>query len=125
MSAGFHASGDMERVAARRADGCGEAPGISTRIDASAHAVRRADASEDIEARVGGISDETERFDIMGKSCDISSRDAGQQERAPGRGAQAAVAVALGEFGEACQRIGVDAAEGQANAEGAALLISQ
>ena len=61
MGAGFDAAGDMERVAVCRADDRGEAGGIAARIDAGAHAGRRADTGEDIEARIGGIGDETER----------------------------------------------------------------
>ena len=63
--------------------------------------------------------------DFLGKCLSVACGNAGQQQRAPGRGAQASVAVALRDVGERVQRIGFDAAEGQANAEGASCLICQ
>ena len=117
MGARFDAAGDMERVVVCRADDRGEAGSVAARIDAGAHAGRRADTGEDIEARVGGIGDETEAFDFLGKCHSVACGNPGQQQRAPGRGAQASVAVALREIGERVQRMGFDTAEGQANAE--------
>ena len=113
----------MERVVACRADDRGEAPGIASRIDACAHAGRRADTGKDVETRISGIGDETECLDVIGKSLGVGSGKAGEQQGAPGGGAQVSVAVAVGEVGQRVQRTGFDAAERQANAEGASCLI--
>ena len=125
MGARFAAAGDMQAChrVPRRMSG-GEAGGIAARIDAGAHAGRRADTGEDVEARIGGIGDETECLDVIGKSLGVGSGNAGEQQRAPGRGAQVSVAVALRDVGQRVQRIGFDAAERQPNAEGASCLIS-
>ena len=62
--------------------------------------------------------------DFVGKLSISARGNAGQQQRAPGRGAQASVAVAFRDIGKRVQRVGFDAAEGQPNAEGALCLIS-
>ena len=125
MGARFDAARDVEGAVVCRADDRGEAGGIAARIDAGAQAGRRADTGEDVEAWIGGIGDEIERRDVIGKSRDIGGGDAGEQQRAPGRGAQASVAVALGEIGQTRERFRFDTAERQPNAKGTSRLISQ
>ncbi len=123
MGARFAAAGDMQAVIACGSNSGGEAGGIAARIDAGAQAGRRADTGEDVEAWIGGIGDETECLDVNGKSLGVGSGKAGEQQGTPGRGAQVSVAVALRDVGQRVQRIRFDAAERQANAEGASCLI--
>ena len=85
---------------ARHADGGGKADGIAARIDACAQAGRRADTGEDIEARIGGIGNEIERGDFVTQVHFIACGDTGQQQRAPGRGAHASVAVTFRDVGK-------------------------
>ena len=87
MGARFAAAGDVQGVIARRSNRGGEASSVAARIDAGARAVRRADAGEDIEAQVGGIGNEAERLDVIGKSLGVGSGNANEQQRALGRGA--------------------------------------
>src|SRR5262245_16865729 len=119
MCARFGAARDMERLIVRGVDdgGC-KAASITARIDAGALAGWRADAGKDVEARVDGIGDEAEGLNFGRKSCCVGGGNAWKQQCAPGRRAQSRVAEALGEIGNMCQRLGFDAAERQANAEG-------
>jgi hypothetical protein len=66
----------MEHVVVSRADDRCEAGGIATRVDARAHAVRCADAGEDVEAWIGGIGNEIECRDFVTQTVFIASRDA-------------------------------------------------
>ena len=114
----------MQAVIACGSNSAGEAGSVAARIDAGAHAGRRADTGEDVEARVGGIGDETEASTSSASLCGVGSGNAGQQQRAPGRGAQVSVAVALRDVGQRAQRICFDAAERQPNTEDTSFLIS-
>ncbi len=65
------------------------------------------------EAGVGRIGDQAKLGHLARQCLRLRGRNTHQQQRAPGRGPQAAVAKALAEIGETRQSLGIDAAEGQ------------
>jgi len=119
MGTRLGAAGDMNGYALGSGDGRGKAGGVTARIDTGALAGRCPDASKDVQARVGGISDEAEHVNVTCDLLDSFWGNARQKQRAPGRRTQRAIAMPLGKLSEADQRGGLDAAKRQTHPKAA------